>query len=102
MIYYNIKLNCHLIKIKFTSPELWGIVKIDEKNYSFSELKSFWIFEEPEQTLSVITKKITQSHLSIPLDDQNLKEIRKFLIKFIPEKKQEESLSDVIARKMKF
>ncbi len=90
----------HPQKIKFAISNE-GVL-IGEKEYLYAELKSFWIFEEPEQILSLLTKKITQPQLSIPLGDQNSKEIRKALIKFIPEKKQEETLSDIIARKIKF
>lgn len=90
----------HPRKIKFVISD-HGI-EIDEKEYLWSEFKSFWIFEEPDKILSLLTKKITQPHLPIPLGDQQTEDIKKILIRFIPERKQEETLSDVIARKMKF
>jgi len=91
----------HPRKIKFTISEE-GLT-IDEKTFHYSELKSFWIFEEPGiRILSVITKKLIQPQLSIPLEDQSPEIIRKALIRFIPERKQEETLTDIITRKLKF
>ena len=90
----------HPRKIKFVISD-HGI-EIDEKEYLWNEFKSFWIFEEPDKILSLLTKKITQPHLPIPLGDQRAEDIKKILSRFIPERKQEETISDIIARKMKF
>jgi len=80
-------------------------ITIDQEKYSFSDFKSFWIFEEEEpqmQFLSLLTKKLTQPHLTIPLGDKKPEEIKTVLLKFIPEKKHEETLSDILAKKIKF
>ncbi|MBU2037104.1 hypothetical protein KJ866_02825 [Patescibacteria group bacterium] len=67
------------------------------------EIISFWIFEEPEiRALSLETKKILQPKISLPLGSQKPAVIRDLLINFVKEKKQEESLTDIIARKLKF
>lgn len=86
-------------KIKFAISDK-GIL-IDQKEYFYNEFKSFWIFEEPERILSLMTKKLTQPSLSLPLGEQRTEEIRKILIRSLPERKQEETLSDIIARKIK-
>ncbi len=91
----------HPRKIKITLTEKG--VTIEEKNYDWSDFRSFWIFEAPEiRSLSLLSKKITQPQIYIPLDEQSPEKIKEILIKFLPEKKQEESLIDAIARKIKF
>jgi hypothetical protein len=69
----------------------------------FKEIISFWIFEEPHlRSLHLKTKKITRPEIQLPLGNQAPKEIREILSKFIKEKKQEESLIDVIAKWLNF
>ena len=76
---------------------------IDEKMCLWQDIKSFWIFEEPEiQAIGLETKKMSAPHLYIPLARQDAETIREILKKHIPEKKQEESLTDIIARRLKF
>ena len=76
---------------------------IDEKMHAWQDIKSFWIFEDPEiNALSLETKKISVPRLHIPLARQNIGATREVLKKYIPEKKQEESLTDIIARRLKF
>jgi len=79
-------------------------ITIDDKIYSFDELKSFWIFYEPPETkeLSVRSKKWLMPLIKIPIDKQDPNLIRSALIKFIPEQKQEQSLIDIIARSLRF
>ncbi len=75
------------------------------KNFSLphQEIISFWIFEEPEiRSLSLETKKFLQPKILILLGAQEPSSIRKALINFVKEKKQEEHLTDIIARKLKF
>ncbi len=89
-------------KIKFTINGR-GIT-IDQKTYRFENLRSFWIFYEPPEIkeLSLRSKKAMLPYVKIPLGSQNPVKIRKFLLKFIPERKHTESIIDNWARKAKF
>jgi len=96
-------------KIKFSiSPK--GI-QIDQDIHEFEDLKSFWIFYEPAspaggppeiKEISIRNKKIFMPYLKIPLGNQDPAEIRRLLLKFLPERKQKKSLLDEWARKIKF
>jgi len=80
-----------------------GIVVNDLSKIVFKEIKSFWIFEEANFTsLCLETKKLAQSKIYLPLGQQTPDSIRQILIKFIKEIKQEESLIDVLTRKINF
>jgi len=76
--------------------------KIGSRLYEFADLKSFWIFYDPpgQKELSIESKKVMMPFIKIPLTDKvNPAELRRQLIKYIPEKKQEESLTDIMARR---
>ncbi len=90
----------HPRRIKFTISEE-GITA-DDRTFAFSQITSFWIFEEQEKWLSLETKILLQTRVSIPLENESPEKIRNILSKFIPEKKQTEHFSDLIARKLKF
>jgi len=79
-------------------------ISTGDKSYGYQDLKSFWIFYEPPaiKELSIKTKKLLMPLLKIPLGDQNPVEIRRALIKFLREEKQEESLAEVMAKKIRF
>lgn len=69
----------------------------------FKEIRSFWIFEEPDFiSLSIETKKLTQPKIYLPLGQQETNSLRQILTKFIKEVKQEESLIEIILRKINF
>lgn len=76
-------------------------VKIENRVYEFSDLKSFWIFYDPEdiKELSLESKKTMMPYIRAPLGDTDPVKLRETLLKFIPEKKHEESLTDIIGRK---
>ncbi|MFC1700685.1 hypothetical protein ACFLZ0_00855 [Patescibacteria group bacterium] len=90
-------------KIAYISIQPKGI-NINANFYDFDKLKSFWIFYTPTgiKEISLQCKKKTIPYIRIPLGDQNPVRIRKFLIKYIPEDKQEESLIDNLFRSLKF
>ena len=79
-------------------------VRLDEKLYPFHYLKSFWIFYEPKgiQELSLISKKNIMPQVKLPLYGQNPNEIRRFLLSYLPEKEQEESLIDILSHRLGF
>ena len=79
-------------------------IKIDKTLYAFDNLKSFWIFYEPPEVkeLSLRSKKTIMPYIKIPLGEQNPVEVRKLLIKYLPEIKHKESLIDNLARILRF
>lgn len=79
-------------------------VEIDDRVYPYETLSSFWIFYRPGGTkeLSLLSEKIFMPRIAIPLGNADPNEIRDLLIEFMPEKVQEESLTDVIARRLGF
>lgn len=89
-------------KIKF-SISGQGI-QIDQKIYKFEDLKSFWIFYEPPEIkeISLRSKKNFMPYIKIPLGDQNPVEVRKILLKFLPERKHKESIIDEWAKRIGF
>ena len=80
-----------------------GIV-IDTKEFPLEGLKSFWIFYRVGgiKELSILSEKRLMPHIKIPLGDANPNEIRDFLLQYMYEKRQEESLIDLIANRLKF
>ena len=79
-------------------------VQFENKIYLFDDLKSFWIFYEPPlfKELSVESKKIFMPHLKAPLGDADPDEIRKKLLKFLPEEKQKEPFITIISHLARF
>jgi hypothetical protein len=96
-------------KIKFSISG--NGVQIDQIVYKFEDLKSFWIFYEPAspaggppevKEISIRSKKAFMPYIKIPLNDQNPAEIRRLLLKFLPEKKHKESVIDEWTRRSGF
>ena len=79
-------------------------VKIDKTLYSFDNLKSFWIFYDPPEIkeISLRSKKMIMPYIKIPLGKQNPVEVRRTLIKYLPERKHKESLIDNLTRELRF
>lgn len=79
-------------------------ISINNKLYPYNELKSFWIFYDPPRLkqLSFQSKKILTSYIQMPLNNQNPNQLRSFLLKYLPEAEQEESLVDIFSDKIGF
>ena len=79
-------------------------VEVDGRLHEFADLRSFWLFYNPplEKTLSIRGKKTFFPYLRIPLDKENPTEIRKFLLKFIPEKRHQESIINIWMKRIGF
>lgn len=79
-------------------------IQVAKNIYRFEDLKSFWIFYEPPEVkeISIRSKKTFIPYVKIPLGDQNPVEIRKFLLKFLPERRHPESVIDEWMRKARF
>jgi len=91
------------IKIPFIITNL-GIV-INDRFYRYSELREFYIIYNPEEKIKMlfIETQGLSPRIRVPLMDQNPLEVRKELEKFLEEnlEKEEEPLTDYIARKWK-
>ena len=79
-------------------------IKINNILYEFENLKSFWIFYDPPKIkeLSLRSKKTVMPYIKAPIGNENPVEIRRILIKYLPEKKHKESAIDNLARNLKF
>ena len=78
-------------------------VKINNQNYSYEELVSFWLEYEPSlgiNELSLQIKKWYMPYIKIPLGDQNPVQVRSYLIQYIPEIPHSSTLADTIARRL--
>lgn len=75
------------------------------KFFPFKDFSSFWIFHRGggRNELSFETNKLLYPHLKIPLPEEiNVENLRATLANFVEEKEQEESLSEILARWLKF
>ena len=79
-------------------------VEIDDRLHDFDSLRSFWLFYNPpeEKEISFRSRKTFFPYLRIPLADQNPNEIRKYLLRFLPERRHKESLIDIWMRRIGF
>ena len=79
-------------------------IQIDDRLFPHEELKSFWVFYMPGDVkeLSLKLEKTLAPYLRIPLGDANPSDIRTFLLNYLPEKKQEDSLIDALMRYLQF
>ena len=79
-------------------------IQIENNLYLYETLTSFWIFYHPPDSkeLSLKSEKGFMPYIKIPLGNTDPALVRRFLLEFLPEATQEESLIDIIARKLKF
>lgn len=79
-------------------------VSMGNKPYPYSDLKSFWIFYDPPRIkeLVIVSKKKIQPLIHIPINGQSPIEIRNFLLKYLREEEQEESIIDIFSDLIKF
>lgn len=78
-------------------------IKIGGQSHTYRELKSFWLDYQPSQQIKEISlhfKKWYLPYIKIPIGDQNPVQLRSFLIQFIPEVEHEETLADVLGRRL--
>lgn len=78
-------------------------IKVGRRFYGFSELKSFWVFEEKDgKDLSLETNKTLFPFVRFPLGGVETEKVRRTIGKFIPEKEHQEVITDQIARNIGF
>lgn len=78
-------------------------VRAGERLYGFREIKSFWIEYSPTsgiKELSLQLKKWYYTFVKIPIYDQNPVQLRLTLLAFLPEAEHEDTLADVISRRL--
>ncbi len=77
---------------------------IDNKLYQWTGLASFWIFYKSGEIkiLSVRSKKPLMPHIYLSLGGENPAQVRRVVMKYLPEEEQEESVIDGIARRLRF
>lgn len=68
--------------------------------YDFDNIKSFWIFYEPHdiKVISLHTKSTLMPFVHIPIHNEDPVEIRRVLLEYISEVKQDPSLADTFER----
>lgn len=79
-------------------------VAVNQKLTSYSTIASFWIlYEPPIKELIIIRKAHLTPKMIIPIGDTNPVEIRNILLaNAVKEKEEEESLAEIIARRLRF
>ncbi len=77
--------------------EIKGI-RIDNKFYTYANLNSFWLNYDPPDKKELIleSKKSLTPRIIINTEDVDPNQIRKTLLKFLKEKKQEDTMLDAI------
>ena len=77
-------------------------VAIDTSFFPYQELKSFWIEYQPGfiKEMSLKSKKWYQGYFKIPLREENPLKIREFLLQYLPEERHEDTLVEMISRKL--
>ena len=76
---------------------------IGSKVYNLADFDSFWIFErEDGNFLSLEAKKVLSTHLGVPLGEIDPQKVRDLFSNILVEKEQEEPLTDLLARRLKF
>lgn len=80
-------------------------VQVEDVFYPFSDIRAFWILYEPPEVKDLILQLKKQAffpNVFIPLGDTDPTKVRSLLLHYLPEQKLEESLFDILARKLRF
>lgn len=79
-------------------------IHIANNIYPYQSLKSFWIFYHPPdiKEISIESQKVIMPRIIIPLGDINPTVVRAYLLQFLGEQHQEESLIDSMIRYVGF
>lgn len=79
-------------------------IKIGERLYLFEDLKSFWISYDPPlfRELIVESQKTMMPIIRAPLGDLDPLRPREILLRFLKEQRYEESLIDIVSKRLGF
>jgi len=77
-------------------------INIGEETHYYKDLRSFWIHYSPgmDKELSLESKKWYIPYIKVSIADRNPLIIRSLLINFLPEKEHENSLVDIISKRI--
>lgn len=80
-----------------------GVI-FNDRLFPYSSIASFWaLYDPPVKDLIIISKHMIVPKISIPLGDANPVEIREMILaNGVLEKEEEESISEMIARRLRF
>lgn len=91
-------------KPKATDFEVSPIgVRAYDKLYSYREIKSFWVEYDLAlgiQELSLQLRRWYAPYLKIPIEGQNPVQLRSALLEFIPEVEHQDTLVEILSRKL--
>ena len=79
-------------------------IQIDNHLFPYENLRSFWLHYDPPQKkfITVEPKKMFMPAITVPLGDTDPNIVREYLLKFLKEERQEESLITTIIRFLGF
>ncbi len=79
-------------------------IQIDNRLFPYENLRSFWLHYDPPQKkfLAVEPKKLLMPTITVPLGNTDPNLVREYLLKFLKEERQEESLITTIIRFLGF
>jgi len=79
-------------------------ITFNDRLFPFNTIASFWIlYEPPVKELVIISKHKMMPKVSIPIDNADPSKIRELVLENgVLEKEEEESISDIVARKLRF
>ena len=77
-------------------------INIGRETYFYKDLRSFWIHYNPgmAKELSLESRKWYAPYIKVLIEDKNPLIIRSLLINFLPEKEHENSLVDIISKRI--
>lgn len=75
-------------------------VRAGDRLFIFDDLRSFWIFYEPgvRAELSLRSRKVAMPYIHIPLGEMNPARVHEALSRYIPERRQQDSVVDHLSR----
>jgi len=77
--------------------------KINDSFYEYHDIKSFWLEYNSQNNIKEISfqlKRWYMPFIKIPIGDQNPVQLRSILVEFIPEMEHEDTLIDMVSRKL--
>jgi len=78
-------------------------VTLEKTLYHYTQLESFWIREnDPHPKILIKSKKILMPYIVIPLGDIHPEDVRDYLIQFMEEEEQHESISQQVIEYLGF
>lgn len=101
IIFYFARTKPKLLEIEIQSKG----IKLGDLDLSWQQIKSFWIVYEPPavKTLNFETTAYLNRFLTVQLGEADPVQVREFLLEYLPEDlDKNESLSDKLARRLKF